>query len=62
MSLAIGFAMVALAAGLVYLGRPDKKGRHPHFLQFGAALVLYPPVVLVVLAFGAAELFYSLAG
>jgi len=60
MSLAIGLAMVALAAGLVYAGRPDKSGRHPRFLQFGAALVLYPPIVLVVLAFGAAELFHAL--
>jgi hypothetical protein len=61
MNLAIGLAMVALALGLVYLGRPDKKGRHPRFLQFGAAPVLYPPAILVVLAFGAAELIYALS-
>jgi hypothetical protein len=61
MSSAIGLAMVVPAAGLVYLGRPDRKGRHPRLLQFGAALVPYPPVVLVVLAFGVAELLDALS-
>jgi hypothetical protein len=61
MNLAIGIAMLLLAALLIYLGRPDREGNSPRFLRFGAALVLYPPAVLVVLAFGAAELFYSLS-
>ena len=62
MSLAIGLVMLLAAALLIYSGRPDKEGNSPRFLQFGPALVLYPPAVLVVFAFGAAELFYALSG
>ena len=61
MNLAFGLAMLLLAALLIYLGRPDKQGNSPRFLRFDAALVLYPPVVLPVIAFGAAELVYSLS-
>ena len=56
----IGLLLLSLAALLVYLGRPDKDLNSPRFLQFNAALVLYPPVILVVLAFGATELIYAL--
>jgi hypothetical protein len=58
MEYAIGLALLALAAALIYLGLPDKQGNSPRFLQFGAALVVYPPIVLVVLALGVAELFF----
>ena len=61
MNLAFGLALLLLAALLIYLGRPDKQGNSPHFLRFGAALVLYPPVVLLVVAFGVAELVYSIS-
>ena len=56
MNFGIGLLLLSLAALLVYLGRPDKDLNSPRFLQFNAALVLYPPVILVVLAFGATEL------
>jgi hypothetical protein len=61
MHLAVGGVLLLLAVALIYLGRQDSDGNSPRFLQFGAALVLYPPVVLVVIAFGAAEPFYSLS-
>ena len=61
MNFAIGAVLLLSAVVLIYLGRPDKEGNSPGFLQFGAALVLYPPAILVVLAFGAAEVFYSLS-
>ena len=60
MNLAIGIVMVMIAAALIYFALPDKQGNSPHFLRFGSALVLYPPVILVVSAFGLAELYFSL--
>ena len=59
MNLSFGLVMLLLAAMMIYFGRPDKQGNSPRFLQFGPALVLYPPVVLLVIAFGLAELIYS---
>jgi hypothetical protein len=47
-----GIAMLAIAAILITVGRPNKNGEHPRFLRFGAALVLYPPIILVFLALG----------
>lgn len=52
--------MMVIAAALIYFALPDKQGNSPSFLQFGPALVLYPPVILVVLAFGLAQLYFSL--
>lgn len=60
MNFSIGLVLVCVAAGLIFVGMPDKNHVSPRFLRFGAALVLYPPVVLVVLSFGIAEVFYSL--
>lgn len=62
MRVAIGLVLMMLAATLVYFGRPDKDGNSPRLLRFNAALVLYPPVVLVASAFGVAELVYSMLG
>jgi hypothetical protein len=59
MQLVLGLILLALAATLIFFGLPDKHGNSPRFLQFGAALVLYPPTVLVVLALGVAELFFQ---
>lgn len=57
--LVIGASLFALGVLLIFVGLP-KKGVHPRFLRFPAALVLYPPVILVSLALGAAELVSSL--
>jgi len=56
----IGVVLLAVAVGLVFIGRPNRAGVHPRFLQFDAALVLYPPVVLVFFAGGVAELIAGL--
>ena len=55
---AISFA----AAGLLFfIGLPDSHGLSPRFLRFEAAPVLYPPVILVFLAIGAANLISAFA-
>ena len=63
MKLWIGIAALLIGLLLIRKGRPDRSGVHPRFLQFEAALVLYPPLVLVFLAFGTvtilSELFWK---
>lgn len=56
MNLYAGIVTLAVALLLIWLGRPDKAGMHRKFLRFDAALVLYPPLILVCLAFGAAAI------
>lgn len=46
----IGIVLLAIAVGLIFIGRPNKAGVHPRFLQFDTALVLFPPVVIVFVA------------
>ena len=60
MNYGIGVTLLAVAAVLLYAGRPDKHGTSPRFLRFNAALVLFPPLVLVFLAFGSALLINAL--
>ena len=52
----IGIVLLVIAAGLIFIGLPDKDGVSPRFLRFEAALVLYPPVIMIFLVGGAAEL------
>ena len=52
----IGLVLLAIAGILIFIGRPNRAGVSPRFLQFDAALVLFPPVVLVFFAGGVAEL------
>ena len=52
----IGLVLLAIAGGLLFIGLPNKAGVSPRFLQFEAALVVFPPIVLVFLAGGVAEL------
>ena len=54
--LLIGTLSLVVAAILMFVGLPDKKGVSPRFLRFEASLVLYPPLVLVFFAAGFAEL------
>jgi hypothetical protein len=51
-----GALLLAVAAALFFIGLPNKSGVSPRFLRFEAAIVLYPPVVLVFLAAAVAEL------
>lgn len=60
MNLYTGIAMLVVALALTWAGRPDKSGVHHKFLQFHAALVLYPPIVLVFFAFGLAAIISGL--
>ncbi len=60
MNFSIGLVLVGIAAALILVGMPDKNQVSPRFLRFGAALVLYPPLILVALSLGLAEVFYSL--
>ena len=60
MNLWTGIAMVAFAALLIWIGRPNKEGVHPKFLRFSAATVLYPPIILVFIALGLATIISSL--
>jgi hypothetical protein len=54
--LLIGAVSLVIAAGLIFIGLPDKNGVSPRFLRFEAAVVLYPPLIMVFLVGGAAEL------
>ncbi|MET4291899.1 hypothetical protein ACVW1A_008256 [Bradyrhizobium sp. LB1.3] len=60
MNIWTGVAMLAIAAVLIFIGRPNKAGEHPKFLRFEAALVLYPPIILSFIGLGAAALISSL--
>lgn len=60
MNLWTGLIMLAVAAILIVIGLPNKVGEHPKFLRFGAALVLYPPFILVFIALGAAAVISGL--
>jgi hypothetical protein len=56
---AVGIGLLLVAALLIYIGRPDKNGVSPRFLQFDAAMVLYPPLILVFVVFGCMALLSS---
>ncbi len=50
----IGVVLIGIGVGLFIAGLP-RGGVNPRFLQFEAAVVLYPPLILVFLILGAAE-------
>ena len=55
MGLAIGSLMLVTAVVLIYVGLPDRRGGTPRFLRFEAASILYPPLILVFIAVGTAQ-------
>ena len=61
-ALLVGLLLLSIAAGLMFIVRPNRPGGHPRFLQFDAAMVVYPPVILVFIAFGIAALLSWLLG
>ena len=61
-NLVVGVVLVLLAAGLLYIGTPNKAGQRPRFLQFEASLVLFPPVILVFFALGMAAIISAPSG
>jgi hypothetical protein len=54
--LLIGIVSLIAAASLFIVGLPTKHGESPRFLQFYAAPMVYPAIVLIFLALGIAEL------
>ena len=52
--------MLVIAFALLWVARPNKAGVHPRFLQFNAALVLYPPIILAFFAMGVAAVISSI--
>ena len=56
MSVEIGVASLASAALLFWLGLPDRQGMHRRFLRFSSAQVIYPPIILALVALGSAAL------
>ena len=58
--LLVGLLLIAIAGVLIFIGRPDRSGKHRAFLQFESSLVLYPPVILVFFAMGMAEVITAL--
>ena len=60
--LLVGLLLIAIAGVLIFIGRPDRSGKHRAFFQFESSLVLYPPVILVFFAMGMAEVVSALLG
>lgn len=58
----IGGIMVVIGVILVGIALPDKAGQSPRFLRFEAALVLYPGLVMIFLALGAADVVVAFTG
>ena len=56
LDLLIAVISLGLAFGLLLIGMPNRRGDSPRFLQFKAAPMVYPPVVLIFLAIGVVEL------
>ncbi len=56
MSILLGIALLAAAVLLIWLGLPDRQGVHRRFLRFSSAQVVYPPVILALIALGSAAL------
>ena len=61
MSIELGIAMLVAAVLLIWFGLPNRNGVHRRFLRFSAAQVLYPPVILALIALGSAALISNLA-
>jgi hypothetical protein len=57
----LSVALFGIAAGLLFVGMPDRSGASPRFLRFAAAPVIYPPIILALLAIGLANLIASIA-
>ena len=54
--LLIGLFAIATGFGLLMVGLPNRRGESTRFLQGSSLPILYPPVVLVFVVVGIAEL------
>jgi len=59
--LIIGLTLLAVGVILFVVGLPKKSGR-PQFMELHAAPMLYPPLVLIFLISGLAEIITALFG
>ncbi len=57
--LIVGVVLIGIGVGLFIAGLP-RGGVNPRFLQFHAAVVLYPPLIMAFLVLGAAEVVTAL--
>jgi hypothetical protein len=62
MHLTIGVIILAVAAVLIFIGLPKRNGDSPRFLRFQTAIVLYPPLIMIAVAIGTAEVITGLSG
>jgi hypothetical protein len=62
MDLTIGVVLLAVTAVLLFVGLPNRNGDSPRFLQFEAAVVVYPPLVMAAFVLGVAEVITGLWG
>jgi hypothetical protein len=54
--LLIGLIALAAAFVLLLLGLPNRLGESPRFLQFSAAPMVYPAIILIFIGMAVAEL------
>jgi hypothetical protein len=59
--LIIGLTLLAVGVILFVVGLPKKSGR-PQFMELHSAPMLYPPLVLIFLVSGLAEIITALFG
>jgi hypothetical protein len=57
--LVIGIAAIIVAAAMVWFGMPNRAGESPPFLRNSLLQMLYPAIVVAVVAFAIAELLVS---
>ena len=59
--LLIALLALAVGIGLIIIGMPNRHGESPRLLQFYAAPMIYPGIILVFLVIGIAELIVWIA-
>ena len=52
----VGATSLLVAVMLLLVALPNKSGASPRFLRFEVAQLIYPTLILAILAFGAANL------
>jgi hypothetical protein len=55
------FVLLAAGASLIFIGWPSRSGDNPRFLQFEAAMMLYPPIVLALIVAGVVQLLLAIS-
>jgi hypothetical protein len=56
----IGVILLGITAVLIFFGLSDKEGVNRRFLRFDAAVILYPPVIIIFLVRGGVEILKAL--